>query len=145
MLDGLFEQHRLVALISRSLCFPDISYCWKSMNQFAKNLHFPGSQDVILLCYAVKLRESLCQYRTRHKKYVACANNNMNCVRFFYHSKVNHACIPNKRLHSDLSKTWPSNHLYLYSKLIKWYDESIFNFRSVNKNIHRMYRVNFNE
>lgn len=91
MLDGLFEQHRLVALISRSLCFPDISYCWKSMNQFAKNLHFPGSQDVILLCYAVKLRESLCQYRTRHKKYVACANNKMNCVHFFYHSKVNHA------------------------------------------------------
>lgn len=54
-------------------------------------------------------------------------------------------CIPNKRLHSDLSKSWPSNHLYLYSKLIKWYDESIFNFRSVNKNIHMMYHVNFNE
>lgn len=72
MLDGLFEQLRLVALISRSLCFPAISYSWKSMNQFAKNLHFPGSQDVILLCYAVKLRESLCQYMARHTHTKIC-------------------------------------------------------------------------
>lgn len=145
MLDGLFEQHRLVALISRSLCFPDISYCWKSMNQFAKNLHFPGSQDVILLCYAVKLRESLCQYRTRHKNMSHALTTIWIVFLSFIIQKLTMQCSPNKRLHSDLSKTWPSNHLYLYSKLIKWYDESIFNFRSVNKNIHRMYRVNFNE